>query len=68
MATKAAENVSRGWEERLHSLPAVAERLNLSVWTVRRWVQVGRLASVKLGSRRLITESQIQNVIKQGLR
>ncbi len=55
-------------EERLSSLVLVAQQLNVSVWTVRRWVQLGRLASVKLGSRRLIADSEIQRAIKEGLR
>ncbi len=55
-------------EERLNDLETTASRLAVSIWTVRRWVQMGRLASVKLGARRLISESEIQRAIAQGLR
>ena len=54
--------------ERLHSLDIVADRLSVSLWTVRKWVQTGRLASVRLGARRLVTESEIQRAIVEGLR
>lgn len=58
----------RNEQERLHSLARVAERLDVSVWTVRKWCQEGRLASVTLGARRLVAESEIQRVIAEGLR
>ena len=53
--------------ERLHGLDSVAERLNVSIWTVRRWVQTGGLSSLKLGARRLITESEVQRAMAEGL-
>jgi excisionase family DNA binding protein len=59
---------TRTVEERLNDLETTARRLSVSIWTVRRWVQNGRLASVKLGARRLITESEIQRAIIEGLR
>lgn len=58
----------RTMEEHLNDLETTARRLSVSIWTVRRWVQNGRLASVKLGARRLVTESEIQRAITEGLR
>ena len=55
-------------EERLNDLETTAQRLAVSIWTVRRWVQTGQLASVKLGARRLIAESEVQRAITEGLR
>lgn len=55
-------------EEWLNDLETTARRLAVSIWTVRRWVQTGRLASIKLGTRRLIAESEIQRAIAEGLR
>jgi excisionase family DNA binding protein len=52
----------------LHSLDKVARRFDVSIWTIRKWCQEGRLASVRLGARRLITESEVQRVISEGLR
>ena len=52
----------------LHGLTAAADRFSVSLWTVRKWVQTGQLASVRLGARRLIAESEIQRAIKEGLR
>jgi len=59
---------SQNEHETLHGLDRVAKRLDVSVWTVRRWVQTGQLASVRLGARRLIRESEIERVIAEGLR
>jgi len=55
-------------EQRLNDLNTTAQRLAVSIWTVRRWVQIGRLASVKLGTRRLIAETEIQRAMSEGLR
>jgi excisionase family DNA binding protein len=53
--------------DELKSLDKVAKRLDVSIWTIRRWVQDGRLASIRLGARRLISESEVQRVIREGL-
>jgi excisionase family DNA binding protein len=66
--TSSNQIVSKQNQDRLSGLSAVAERLDVSVWTVRRWVQTGRLRSLKLGARRLITESEIQRAMAEGLR
>jgi excisionase family DNA binding protein len=55
-------------EDHLNDLKTTAQRLAISVWTVRRWCQTGRLASVKLGTRRLIAEAELQRVMAEGLR
>ena len=52
-------------QERLTGLEAAATRLGISVWTLRAWVQQGKIASNKLGGRRLIAESEIQRLITQ---
>ena len=66
------QNQSRGdvesQRDALHGLDKVARRFDVSIWTVRKWCQEGRLASVRLGARRLISESEIQRVISEGLR
>lgn len=54
--------------ERLSGLQDVADRLGVSVWTIRRWVQIGKVSSVRLGRRRLISETEIQRLIADGLR
>jgi excisionase family DNA binding protein len=54
-------------QERLAGLHSVADRLSVSVWTVRKWVQLGKIASVKLGKRRLIAESEVDRIIARGL-
>lgn len=44
----------------LISVPEAAHRLGLSVWTIYRWAQEGRLPSILLGRRRLFTESDLR--------
>ncbi len=55
-------------QEKLVGLYSVADRFSVSVWTVRKWVQLGKLSSVKLGKRRLIAESEIERIIAEGLK
>jgi excisionase family DNA binding protein len=54
--------------ERLVSVAAAADRLGLSVWTLRNWAYAGKLASCKLGGRLLIPESEIERAITESLR
>ena len=51
-------------EEKLHGLEIAAARLGIALWTLRAWVQKGKVASNKLGGRRLIAESEIQRLIE----
>lgn len=51
--------------ERLLTVPAVAELLALSPYTVWRLVLDGRLASHKIGRSRRIAESDVQNMLAQ---
>lgn len=50
--------------ERLVPIPETAEFLGVSKWTIRKWVQIGAIASNKLGGRRLIPLSEIQRLIE----
>lgn len=51
--------------ERLLPLREGAERLGVSIWTIRSWVQKGRVTSHKLGGKRLITESEVARLIEE---
>ena len=50
--------------ERLLPIPQAADRLGVSDWTIRWWIQKGKITSNKLFGRRLIPESEIQRLIK----
>jgi len=52
--------------ERLRSVQEASEILGLSSWTIRRWIQTKRLVPVRLGSRVLLEESELQRVIQEG--
>ena len=51
----------------LRSVNNTAEILGVSPYTIRAWIRRGLLASVKLGTRRLVTESEIQRGMENGL-
>jgi excisionase family DNA binding protein len=57
------------WEtERLVPVDEAAYRLGVSPWTIRWWIQQGRIASNKLGARRLIPVSEIERLIAESRR
>ena len=53
--------------DRLLSLERTAQLLSVSIWTIRKWVSIGRIKSVKIGSRRLIPKSEVQRITSEGL-
>jgi excisionase family DNA binding protein len=53
--------------DRLISLEITAELLSVSIWTIRKWVSIGRIKSVKIGSRRLVPKSEVQRVASEGI-
>src|SRR4051812_27621170 len=63
--------VSRGgiWMviESLYTVTEAAEILRVSPWTVRSWLAKGRIQRKKLGSRVVITDTQLREVIERGL-
>jgi excisionase family DNA binding protein len=51
----------------MRSVPEVAERFNVSVWTVFQLIKRHELASLKIGSRRLIPETAVDDYITRHL-
>lgn len=49
----------------LLSVHEAANRLGVSLWTIYRWAQEGRLPSVLLGRRRLFTEADLQTFVNK---
>lgn len=50
------------------SIPEFCERLGgLSHWSARKWIQEGRLKSVKIFGRRMIPISELQRALDGGL-
>lgn len=54
-------------DKRLNSIDRTAERLDVSPWTIRAWIAKGLIVSIKLGTRRLITESEVQRIMQEGV-
>ena len=54
-------------KERLVSFDAGAERLGLHAATLRLWAYQRKIASVKLGRRRLVPESEIDRLVATNL-
>lgn len=51
----------------LLSVDEAASALGLSPWTIRAWISKGRIASAKLGTRRLIPQSELDRLIQESL-
>ena len=54
-------------DDKLYTPEEVAERLQLSEQTVRRWLREEKLKGVKLGSKWRIRERDIQELLKEKL-
>jgi excisionase family DNA binding protein len=54
--------------EKLHPVKDAARLLGISVWTLRKKAYDGDVASVKIGVKLLIPESEIERLIRDGLR
>ena len=61
---KTGRNVQE--QARLNSIDVVAERLGVSVFTVRRLIKSGALKSVHVGRRLLISQATVEQVIEHG--
>jgi excisionase family DNA binding protein len=55
-------------DEVLQPVKAAARRLGISIWTLRKKAYEGEVASVKIGAKLLIPESEIERMIREGLR
>jgi excisionase family DNA binding protein len=55
-------------DEVLQPVKAAAGRLGISIWTLRKKAYEGEVASVKIGVKLLIPESEIERMIREGLR
>ena len=54
--------------ETLNPVKAAAERLGISVWTLRKKAYTGDIASVKIGVKLLIPGSEIERIIRESMR
>lgn len=45
-------------------IPEAAQVWGVSIWTVRAWIQGGKITSNKLGGRRLIPLSEVRRLIE----
>ncbi len=53
--------------DKLYSVEAAAALLSLSPWTLRAWIAQKKIRSAKLGSRRLIAQSEIKRLIRESV-
>ena len=64
MADRANVNVSTPALSRLYTLEQVADRLQVSVRTLRRWIDAGDLVAHRIGRGLRITEADLQTFIR----
>jgi excisionase family DNA binding protein len=48
------------------SITNAAHILSLSPWTLRRWIRLGRVRAVRLGSRVLVEPEELERLIASG--
>jgi excisionase family DNA binding protein len=51
---------------KLLSAQEAAERLGVSIWTVIRLARSGRVASIRIGRRRLFAEGDLDDFVRAG--
>jgi excisionase family DNA binding protein len=54
--------------ETLHPIKLAAQRLGVSIWTLRKKAYEGDVASVKIGVKLLIPESELERLVREGMR
>jgi excisionase family DNA binding protein len=64
--TKGEVNMNNA-KTNLYSIEQAAEQLNVSPFTLRAWVHQGRIPYVKLGSRVLFRQKDLESFIEQHL-
>ncbi|MBM4356005.1 MAG: helix-turn-helix domain-containing protein [Deltaproteobacteria bacterium] len=52
---------------RLLTLKQAAAQLGVSWWTLGRWARQGRFRTVRLGSRRLVPESELSRLVESNM-
>ena len=60
------EAIERAQQRLVYSILETAHTLNLSRATVYRLLTQGKIASIKIGSRRLIPRSSIEILVREG--
>ena len=54
--------------ETLHPVKLAAQRLGVSIWTLRKKAYEGDIASVKIGVKLLVPESELERLVREGMR
>jgi excisionase family DNA binding protein len=54
--------------QNLHPVKDAAARLGISIWTLRKKAYQGDIDSIKIGVKLLIPESEIERLIREGMR
>lgn len=65
MKISITENAVSSEADKLLSIETCAELTSLSPWTIRKWIQDGKIQSNKLGARRLIALSEVRRLIAE---
>ena len=54
--------------ETLCPIKQAAERLGISIWTLRKKVYEGEIDSIKIGVKLLVPESELERLVREGMR
>lgn len=66
MSRSTGETTKRILRHELLTLTEAVEELHLSRWTLRRWIEQGRLRAVRLGKRVLVPASEVDRLVREG--
>lgn len=55
-------------EQRLMTVSEVAQALRVSPVTIRRWIRLNLIRSLKLGRKRLVPREVVEDILRKGLK
>ena len=51
----------------MYSLTEAADKVDVHVNTIRRWIKEGKIKAVKMGKNWKISEDELERVLKEGI-
>jgi len=61
-----AQSVNEEDDLQAFSIDETARRLDMSAYTIREWVGDRKIASIKIGKRRLVPKDEIRRIFAEG--
>ena len=65
-ADKRRRKASNGAGRIGHSVSEVADKLGLAQSGIWKWIALGKIHSVKIGNRRIVSDEEVQRLLTEG--